>query len=277
MSILDDEGLWVEDDTGESFELPPAEPLTITDMLLHNVAEANDWEVRDLTLELYKWYDIFNVRLFADEPLRRPILGFDELNIRTLAQFYVTRNQLGLYNVINLNFKHISLDGSSATWLHGTWAFLETLLHEMLHSWQDTYGLHKPSKIVIKQKKGHNREYIAKAESFGLHVQPEDGWHTDIATGLFAELMTEYNITPLTDVPPAQEDDKGNYWKRGKPRKWSYRQKINKWLCPTCGETVRTKKSFPGCICLMCNEAYINISPRDDDAGDGADAVTDGD
>jgi hypothetical protein len=259
---------WLEDEPKPlEAEAPPttsnALPITtsVTNLLLHNLNTAEDWEVRDLVRELYKWYDIFNVKFFTstEEPLREPILGFDDLNIRTLAHYYFTRNQLGLFNVIELNLKHVN--ATTLEWVHGPWSMLESLLHEMLHSWQDSYGK-MPSLSTIKVGKGHNKQFVAKALELGLHVQLGQGYHTDIADGAFAELMAEYNIPrPVVLPAEAEADDKRHYWDRGQPKKWGHRRKQFIWQCSGCGEEIKvTNVDFPGVICVQCAQAYINIT-----------------
>ena len=117
-------------------------------------------------------------------------------------------------------------------WHYGKWAQLETLLHEQIHLWQQNFGEHpvKPGRV------SHNKEFVAKCESLGLHPMPVVGCHMEVADGLFAQLMGELGIPRPDDVPTYSEEAKKD-WFRPTPEKG--RSSLSKWVCPDCGLSVR--------------------------------------
>jgi len=81
-------------------------------------------------------------------------------------------------------------------WRFGRWAQLETLLHEQVHLWPQNFEEDpvKPGKVY------HNKEFVEKCESLGLHPMPAKGCHVAIADGIFAQLMGELGIERPDDV-----------------------------------------------------------------------------
>lgn len=235
---------------------PPPEPPTISDLLYQEVVNAEGWPFKAELTRLYEWYERFNLTFFANEPLPKPILGFARIkNKGTLADYNISRNELGLRNAIRFNDKHIN--AADGTWVYGQWAELETLLHEMTHAWQQTYGLHQLSPSSIANGYAHNAEFVSKCASFGLFVRKPRGSHYRVAGGWFAEIMAEYGIAPPEDVP-TEESERENYWMLGKG--WTQPSKTQKWQCP-CGQIIRvTDAEFPGALCAACGLAYANIT-----------------
>lgn len=135
------------------------------------------------------------------------------------------------------NLRNYTEEGEKKTWEFGRWAQLESLLHEQVHLWQQNFG-----KDPVKPGKPyHNKEFVEKCESLGLHPMPGVGCHTRLADGPFALYMQELMIEPpqLTDKP---EDINMDWFKwllelAGKRRKG--RSSLAKWTCPECGLNVR--------------------------------------
>jgi len=69
---------------------------------------------------------------------------------------------------------------------------METLLHEQVHLWQQNFGKDpvKPGRVY------HNKEFVEKCESLGLHPKIGEGYHLKLADGPFEILMRELGITP---------------------------------------------------------------------------------
>lgn len=213
-----------------------------------NAERARDWEFAEEAVYLYRMASLFKDR-FLDPVLRTdrnrlpdPVISFKNLrNRNTLAAYTLMRNPQGLLYEITMNSQQYireENDGNKTIkWQFGKWAQLETLLHEQIHLWQQNFG----NDPVKPGKSYHNKEFVEKCESLGLHPLPGVGCHTELADGAFAKLMGELGIEP----PKAKfESEKSNtdWFKRyldslGKRRKGA--STLNKWTCPVCGLNAR--------------------------------------
>jgi hypothetical protein len=220
-----------------------------------NAENARDWAYSEEAKYLYSMAVLFKDR-FLDPVLRTdrgrlpdPVISFDDLrNRRTLAAYTLHRNPLGLLDEITFNTVHYDEESGRKVWHFGKWAQLETLLHEQVHLWQQNFGEHpvKPGRV------SHNKEFVAKCESYGLHPMPVAGYHVTVADGLFAQLMGELGIPRPDDVPRDREESKKD-WFRPKPEKG--RSSLHKWVCPDCGLSVRIGvSSDPRLVHDACSE-----------------------
>src|SRR5215211_11143 len=163
-----------------------------------NAENARDWEYREEAAYLYGMANVFKDRfldpiLLTDRGrLPDPVISFDDLrNRRTLAAYTLHRNAQGLLDEITFNTAHyMKNDEEKTIWVWGKWAQLETLLHEQVHLWQENFGkhTHKPGRVA------HDKEFVEKCESLGLHPLPVVGCHYAVADGPFAQLMGELGI-----------------------------------------------------------------------------------
>src|SRR5215216_6482300 len=169
-----------------------------------NAETARDWEFHEEAEYLYGMANLFKDRfldpiLLTDRGrLPDPVISFDDLrNKKTLAAYTLHRNPQGLLDEITFNTAHYQEDERKKVWVWGRWAQLETLLHEQVHLWQENFGehRHKPGRVA------HDKEFVEKCESLGLHLMPVVGCHTEVADGVFATLMNELGIPRPTDVP----------------------------------------------------------------------------
>jgi hypothetical protein len=219
-----------------------------------NAEIARDWEYSDEARYLYEMAVLFRDR-FLDPVLHTdrgrlpdPVISFDNLrNKKTLAAYTLHRNPQGLLDEITFNTAHYVENDNKKVWAFGRWAQLETLLHEQVHLWQQNYGENpvKPGRV------SHNKEFVDKCESLGLHPMPNVGFHTDVADGVFAQLMGELGIERPDDVPGAKGEKKD--WFR--PEKVRGRSTLKKWECPDCGLKVRIGiKGNPDLVHNPCSE-----------------------
>ena len=211
-----------------------------------NAENARDWEYREEAIYLYGMAVVFRDR-FLDPVLHTdrgrlpdPVISFENLrNKKTLATYTLHRNPQGLLDEITFNTAHYKEGEGNKVWAWGKWAQLETLLHEQVHLWQQNFGEHpvKPGKV------SHNKEFIEKCESLGLHPLPVVGCHIAVADGVFAKLMEEMGIERPNDVP---REDTTEWTKTGGNRKDWFRPEpergrstLHKWECPDCGMRIR--------------------------------------
>jgi hypothetical protein len=213
-----------------------------------NAETAKDWIFAEEAAYLYRMAVLFKDRLLDPilltdrRRLPDPVISFTNLrNKNTLATYTLVRNPQGLLYEITLNAEHYvenDQDGKKGkSWSFGKWAQLETLLHEQVHLWQQNFGADpvKPGRIY------HNKEFIVKCESLGLHPMPGVGCHVRLADGIFANMMKELGIDPPTLAE--KPDDLDIDWFKwfldslGKSKKGT--STLHKWTCPECGLNVR--------------------------------------
>lgn len=221
-----------------------------------NAENAKDWVYREEALYLYGMAVLFKDR-FLDPVLHTnrgrlpdPVISFDDLrNQKTLAAYTLHRNPQGLLDEITFNTTHYTEEEGKKVWAWGRWAQLETLLHEQVHLWQENFGehKHKPGRVA------HDKEFVEKCESLGLHPMPVVGCHTAVADGVFAGLMAELGILRPDDVPRTGGDKSKIDWFR--PDKKKGKSTLHKWVCPECGFKARVGVSGnPELIHHPCSE-----------------------
>lgn len=225
-----------------------------------NAEAASDWVYREEAIYLYEKARLFIDRLI--DPLHHldrgrlpePVIAFENLrNKNTLAAFRLTRSPEGLKNVIIMNSEHYVDEDGKRVWSFGRWAQLETLLHELIHEWQQVFG----NDPVNLKRIYHNREFVEKCESLGLHPKLGEGYHLKQADGVFAILMKEMGIEPPnTDQQPSELDIDWFKWLldfMGKAKKG--KSTLTKWECPECHLKVRIGiKGDPGLLHHTCSE-----------------------
>jgi len=167
-----------------------------------------------------------------------PVISFANLrNVNTLAAYRLTRNPQGLLYEITINVEHYVQEGEKIVWRFGKWAQMETLLHEQMHLWQQNFGADpiKPGKAY------HNREFVDKCESLGLHPKLGEGYHLKVADGPFAVLMKELGVEPpdLSQKPPDIDWDWFKWLLDYFGKKPKGKSSLTKWECPECGLNVR--------------------------------------
>jgi hypothetical protein len=210
-----------------------------------NAENARDWEYRGEAQYLYGMAVLFKDRLLdpvlhTDRGrLPDPVISFDDLrNRKVLAAYTLHRNPQGLLDEITFNTAHYVEEEGLKVWTWGRWAQLETLLHEQIHLWQENFGVHKhkPGRVA------HDKEFVEKCESLGLHPMPAVGCHMAVADGVFAQLMGELGIPTPKDVPTIDWTRAGGKtirrdWFRPENEKGT--STLKKWVCPHCGLSVR--------------------------------------
>lgn len=241
----------------------------VTRILREHVKKAIDWEYHTFCDQANTWADIFRDRFFdgvarlGRDRLPDPVIGVEPMRISTLAAYTLIRNAQGLLYNINFNEKHF-IDGPEVNgrrnkiWKYGEWAWREVECHEEGHLWQQNFG-DNPYEIGVSTLT-HNREYVLKMESIGLHPALGDGHHLRIADGDFERLMREYFI-PKPDLSDQPEID-FDWWRwffthsGGKER--TGQSTIKKWVCPGCHEIwYATKKEPKSIICKECGLEYV--------------------
>jgi hypothetical protein len=179
-----------------------------------------------------------------------PVISFEAMRIETLAGYRLVRNPQGLLDEITFNTVHFKDDNGRKAWEYGQWGQLETLLHEQVHLWQQNFGAQpvKPGKVY------HNKEFVAKCESLGLHPRPSIGSHWKEADGLFEMLMQEHGIVrPASVQVPVGE--RFNWWEQDKERRG--KSTLSEWSCGCQNVRVGTKEFYA--MCTRCGNPFVKV------------------
>lgn len=237
--------------SGVLIETPNPQPV-----VREHAETARDWEYHDQAAFLYRWAVEFKDRLL-DPVLHTdrgrmpdPVISFDKMNVKVLAAYTLARNPQGLLYEITMNTAHFDDQDGRQVWDSGEWGELETELHELVHLWQQNFGAHpvKPGKAY------HNREFVDKCESLGLHPMMVVGCHIKPADGAFELLMREHGIA-RPELPPLESEKPVNWWDLGKERRGE--STLSKWSCGCQNVRVGTK-DFQA-QCLKCGNVFVKV------------------
>jgi len=196
-----------------------------SDLAFHQQTES--WSWRDLSAVLHAFAEHLNVEFKLDIP--EISLCLDRLDCHRYGHFRFGHNGFGLKGEIALNSRF--LIGNRPFW-----KVLGTLLHEMLHAWQQAHGT--PAK-----GNHHNAEFRAKARELGLVVD-ENGVTEYAVQSPFKDVLTTLGIDMSDEDSPASASPL-----RGK-------SKLKKW---TCGCTiVRVAIADFRAVCLKCEREFTS-------------------
>jgi hypothetical protein len=192
----------------------------------HQRQETAGWDMEGLMRELHCWREIFTVEF----KLQIPPVAFCIKHTRSNCYGYFRpgHNEFGLTREIAINKDYLA-------WRED-WQVLGTLLHELLHAWQDACG--NPG-----MRNYHNAEFRDKALCYGLIVSSRGV--TDYAPqSPFMDLLRKYGVN-VPELPVPRPRVPGN----SKLRKWS------------CGCTnVRVAVAGFRALCLNCGNVFRQVS-----------------
>lgn len=204
------------------------EPINVA--IRENEKMVTDWPLSDLAKELYLWTDIFNITFFKEHPVPVPAISFEKSKVGSLGHYVIGRNGFGVRENININRVHLD---------RPMWDILATLLHEMVHSWQGTYG-------NLSNSWFHNREFRLKMAELGILVT-EKGCHVAVGDP-FVSLLREHGVKVSGEQSP---DGMIKFPPKVKPKGKS---KLKKW---TCGcQIVRVGKATFEATCDICGSKF---------------------
>ena len=112
-------------------------PTIYKELRRHQVKRHQDdepWGYRDVMQELHEWADRFIVEFKLEIP--EVTIGIDALRRRCNGQFQEGHNSLGLRREIIIARSHLEECLSEEKWFE----LQGTLLHELLHAWQEEHG-----------------------------------------------------------------------------------------------------------------------------------------
>ncbi len=203
----------------------------INDALRRHASDIEDWRFAQTITWLHLWSNRF-ISEFGLE-IETPAIRIDRIRKRALGTYRYGRNGFGLRHEITFNVHHIARPPAE---------ILETLLHELLHQWQDMHG--KPGKGNY-----HNREFIRKAFYFGLKIDQRGRSLGVVPGSLFMQLLERYDID-TTVLPLPQEFPI--------PQRKQGRSKLHKWSCGCTNVRVATRLNAQ---CLSCGRRFHQAEP----------------
>jgi hypothetical protein len=196
----------------------------------HQVSE--EWAGKETMAFLQGWAEKFIVEFKLDIPSFT--LRVDKLPANCYGQFRYGHNGLGLRREIAINAIYL-------TGKRPAYSVLATLLHELLHAWQETHG-------TPGDRNHHNREFRDKAAEVGLIVD-ENGVTGLAGESRFKELLMDSGIVvPVEEIPPVPRKERGD-------------SKLKKWTCGCTNVRVAVKEFRARC--LACGNEFH----RDDTSG----------
>jgi hypothetical protein len=201
---------------------------------MENEKSAHDWVLKDLAWELYWWVDFFNIAFFRDQAVRSPVLSFEKTKVDNFGHYVIGRNAFGIKENININRARLN---------RPLWDILTTLLHEMTHSWQVSYG--KPSTSWF-----HNKEFQMKMLEFGIVVNNK-GSHLEVKDP-FVFLVKKHGVVFNHSM------DLGGMIKTPPLIRPKGKSKLKKWTCG-CTNIRVAVKSFEA-KCLNCGNKFELVS-----------------
>ncbi len=203
-----------------------------------------DWEFTSFLSMIRPWARTFNDEFSLDVPL--PAVGVKKLRKTRIAQYLCKgRDHHGIRFCIDFNSMFIGRD---------EWRSIGTMLHEMLHLWEETHG--KPPAA-----NRHSKAFRDKAKEYGLLVDSRGV--TKFAEGLFTELLSR----ELVDFDLTKESEMDDAIDKSKQRKAR-----RKWMC-ACPDSVTIPTKIGRVLnitCGTCNNAFFFEDPvviidRDED------------
>jgi len=211
-------------------------PLELINLILReHQRQVGDWEFGHAAAALHAW----SHQMVCEFKLKigTPSLLIERLRSPRLGHFRYGRNGFGLREEIAIDTRHLDRDK--------THEILGTLLHELLHAWQQLHG--RPSKGNY-----HNDEFCAKALSFGLVVDRHGYTHYLTGDTPFFSLLRKHGIQVPEDPDAEEQEEPEASVTFDVPAQPS---KLKLYECP-CGVKVRVGRSRFNAQCLDCGGRF---------------------
>src|SRR5436309_10620713 len=209
----------------EQEKMGPFEP--INGALRDHQSQAANWKFREPAEDLHLWAG----RMVSEFKLQigTPCLFIENLRRRRLGHFRPGRNGFGLHDEIAIDASHLERDPY--------WDVLDTLLHELLHSWQAHHG-------KAGRRNFHNKQFRDKAAEFGLLIDANGRGVLAPGDTPFRKLLRKHGIeVPELDGNPCAE----NLLHLADATE----EKLKLFECP-CGVKVRIGRARFNAKCLDC-------------------------
>lgn len=201
-----------------------------------NELSESEWALNPLVQELYWFVDFFNIAFFKDAKVPVPALTFEKTNIKSLGYYRIGFNDWAVRDQINLN----------KIYLHRPlFETLQTLVHEMVHSWEHTH-LDKDERTTNWY---HKTGFKNKMAQIGIETN-DKGMHKKVGDP-FIHLLRQHGVTfsgytmeKGLIIIPIKKKPKG-------------KSKLSKWSCGCTNVRVGVKSLEA--LCLKCNNMFEKI------------------
>lgn len=182
------------------------------------------WFARDLIVVLQEWAERFDIEFKLNVP--EIAIRVDVLKRSCFGHFRYGHNGFGLRGEVAINARYLNSCPD--------WQILGTLLHELLHAWQQAHGT--PGKGNY-----HNHEFRNRSLMYGLVVD-RDGHTRYLEDSAFTALLRCHGVR----VPPLEVLSAPPPRERGE-------SKLKKWSCGCTN--VRCAKELKA-RCLACGREF---------------------
>ena len=210
-------------DSLEKLNRSAASPTVYSVLVKHQRDE--NWAGQQILADLQTWANRFIVEFKLD--IRDISLCVERLPSNRYGHFRQGHNGFGLRGEIAINSRYLPEQRQ-------LWEVLGTLLHELLHAWQETHGI--PGK-----RNHHNAEFQAKARQLGLNIDRR-GVTGFAASSPFKELLQEYGVSvPEHEIVASIARPRGE-------------SKLKKWCCGCT--TARVAVADFRAQCLKCGNDF---------------------
>jgi hypothetical protein len=194
--------------------------------------QTKEWRFSKLANELYEWFDRFNESFF-EKQLKTPVISFEQSGVRNLGHFVLNRNAIGVKWNININSRYICYP------LMDT---LATLLHEMIHQWQQEFGNRKAK---TRRNNYHDKEFRLIAHTIGIPSNERGagiGYYDP-----FLSLLNQFGVDIESKLTADPDGNIVPIWVKGN-------SKLKKWSC-SC-TNVRVAVDDFRAVCLKCHTLF---------------------
>ena len=205
---------------------------------------------------LNKIFDLLNAKYF-ENALSRPII-----TIQSTPKAY---GHYTLYDAWSIDgekgMREINI--GAGTLSRPIENIVSTLLHEMIHYWNDQNGI----KDCSRGGTYHNKKFKELAEACELNVQchPTYGWSVTSPSEKTLEFCLEHNLTEIritrNDLSILIPTGTGNGSGALTPTENGARKKSStrKYACPCCGLSVRATRNV-NIACIDCSEQLVIVA-----------------
>jgi len=194
----------------------------------HQITEK--WVFQEVLKELHTWRDRFCIEFKLEIP--ECAIAIEWMPQRRLGHFRPGHNGFGLKGEIAFSQRHVMENLAPEKW----WKVLGTLLHELLHGWQQIHG--KPGKGNY-----HNIVFRKKAYTLGLIID-ERGVTQYEQESLFIAFLKKHDIT-IPTIGPIHTVEKHP----------ASKSKLRLWMCG-CPVRARVAVHNFNAQCLSCNQVF---------------------
>lgn len=205
---------------------------------------------------LNKIFDLLNARYF-ENALSRPII-----TIQSTPKAY---GHYTLYDAWSVDgekgMREINI--GAGTLSRPIESIVSTLLHEMIHYWNDKNGI----KDCSRGGTYHNKKFKELAEACELDVQchPTYGWSITSPSEKTLEFCLEHNLTEIRItrndlsilIPTGTGNGNGVLTPPGNGAR--KKSSTRKYACPCCGLSVRATRNV-NIACIDCSEQLVIVA-----------------